>query len=127
MPRVLIIEPDRPTAEAYAKALFAAGFEVSLSQTAQSALQLIDVSKPDIIVLDLQLASHDGLEFLHEFSSYADWQVIPIIINSYLPPEKVALLQRDFPVAAAIYKPKLTLQGLTRLIRQTLSRESKTT
>lgn len=124
MARVLIVEPDQTTGEAYAKALFADGFEVAYAQTAQAALAHLDLAKPDAIILDLELAEHNGIEFLQEFASYPEWQGIPIIVNSYLPQATIRLIKHDFPVAAITYKPEVTLQSMLRLVKRLVGKDT---
>src|SRR5665213_2102299 len=85
MARILLIEPDRRLAETYAKALVAAGHKVTARAGAQSAITAADGAKPDLVILELQLIEHSGVEFLYEFRSYPEWQDIPVLIHSGVP------------------------------------------
>lgn len=115
--RILLIEPDVKLAMLYAAALQAAGHEVAASTTAQDAIVLADERTPDLVLLELQLVAHSGIEFLYEFRSYADWREVPVMIISHVPPAEFAssqkLLSLQLGVRAYHYKPQLSLRSLT--------------
>lgn len=82
---VLLVEPDAILSRVYSQALEASDFKVITANSAQKALDKIVDRKPDIVVLEPQLTSHSGIEFLYELRSYKDWQDIPVIILSLVP------------------------------------------
>ncbi len=90
MSRVLLLEPDALVAGNVAMALKRHGHRVEWYVEPQSAIYGADGSRPDVIVLDLLLASHNGIEFLYELRSYPDWQKLPVVIFSDLAPEDLS-------------------------------------
>lgn len=122
MAKILLIEPDNALARTYVQALRHAGHLVGHAGDAQAAIQAADEVTPDIVVLELNLAVHDGIEFLHEFRSYHEWQKIPVIVNSYLNPislEPVRQeLERGLGVTACLYKPYTSLQQLISVVNR---------
>ena len=122
MANVLLIEPDHALARTYVHAMQHAGYQVTHVVTAQDAIHTADEPKPDVVVLELRLAIHDGVEFLHEFRSYSEWQQIPVVVNTHLEPSVVAgvreALERDFGVVACLYKPATSLQQLLSVVKQ---------
>lgn len=116
MPNILLIEPDRRLAATYQKALKTAGHDVTTASGAQAAIMAADNAKPDLVILELQLVGHSGIEFLYEFRSYLDWQAIPVIIQSQVPPGEFSdsrqLLAQELGVKAYLYKPHTTLRRL---------------
>jgi DNA-binding response OmpR family regulator len=124
---VLIIEPDHILAREIKRAFITAGFKVQISTGAQEAIGTIDKKIPDAIVLELQLASHSGVEFLHEFRSYEDWASIPIFIYSRVPEYALGADQKtwnSYGVARYFYKPKTTFNQLIGAIKGHLANES---
>ena len=117
---ILLIEPDRILAKTYQKALQQAGHIVHLSTTAQSAIYNADKHAPDLIVLELQLVSHSGVEFLYEFRSYPEWQSTPVIVVSNVPPGEFSdswdVLKDQLGVVAYRYKPRTSLKTLIRVV-----------
>jgi len=112
---ILLIEPDAVLAATYASALEAAGHTVAHAHTAQQAVMLADEQKPALVILEPQMARHNGIEFLYEFKSYPEWQRIPVIILSSVPPkelESVAVLRSQLSVVAVLGKSKTSLADL---------------
>src|SRR4051794_4644485 len=106
--RVLLIEPDRLLADTYRLALESAGHSVRMCASAQSAIFCADEVTPDVVLLELQLVGHSGLEFLYEFRSYREWQGIPVVIHSHVPAGELSgswqLLKSQLGVTAYHYK-----------------------
>lgn len=121
---VLIIEPDRVQAELIQAALQRSGHTARHAVSAQSAVLAIDERTPDIVILELQLPRHNGVEFLYEFRSYPEWLHVPVVIYSYMPPHELdrgATLYRELGVAQALYKPETSLAALCAAVAKTES------
>ncbi len=78
--QVLLIEPDRFLAKAYNEALEAQGHTVTWVPSAEGGIHAADSTKPDCVVLALNMARHNGIEFLYEFKSYPEWQAVPVVL-----------------------------------------------
>jgi DNA-binding response OmpR family regulator len=123
MAHILLLEPNRLLAETYAKALRALGHSIDWSPSAQTAISQADQQVPDIVVTELQLAGHSGIEFLYEFRSYADWQTVPVLVLSHVPQEDSGIDQRimgKIGIEAYLYKPKTSLKKLAQIINRKL-------
>lgn len=122
MAQILLIEPDRVLAKTYAEVLIHAGHHVLVAATAQAGVQAADVIKPEVVILELQLVEHSGIEFLYEFRSYLDWQAIPVLIQTHVPPAEFnnnyKLLQDELGVRAYLYKPHTSLRELLAHVRE---------
>lgn len=125
MSHVLLIEPDTVLARTYRQALEHAGHSVAVARGAQQALNVAGEQKPDLVVLELQLAGHGGIEFLHEFRSYGEWQDIPAAINTHVPAQTLTsvedALRRDLGVQVLLYKPRTSLQRLISVVNELTS------
>ena len=123
MAQILLVEPDIKLGKVYSQFLIDQGNEVSWRTTAQSALTSVDEQTPDLIILELQLAAHNGIEFLYEFRSYKDWQVIPVLIHSQVPPLLKAIspmLWDQLGIVGYLYKPATKLRDLARSVEKVL-------
>lgn len=120
MAKVLLIEPDAVLATTYEHALQQVGHKVRASATAQDAIDAADELGPDVIVLELQLVAHSGIEFLYELRSYPEWQSVPAIVLSNVPPAvfntSKTILQQYLGVHTYCYKPRTSLAQLIRII-----------
>lgn len=112
---ILLIEPDSLQARIYGRALTRTGYTVAHARSAQHAVSLADEHTPDVVVLELQLPGHNGVEFLYEFRSYTEWMSIPMIIHTFVPLHdlrEVTTLQNQLGVKRVLYKPTTTLNAL---------------
>lgn len=125
MARILLIEPDHVLAETYRQALLNDKHKVTTCASAQSAITAADKAKPDLVILELQLVEHSGIEFLYEFRSYPEWQGIPVLIQTAVPPGEFAdnwqLLKNGLGVNTYLYKPQTSLRQLLDSVRGELA------
>lgn len=124
MAHIILIEPDRLLAKMYLQAMTGVGHTVRVCASAQTAVFCADEHRPDIIVTELQLVGHSGIEFLYEFRSYPEWQKIPVVVVSNVPAGEFRgswrLLREQLGVAAYHYKPLMSLRTLLASINDTL-------
>lgn len=120
MAKILLLEPDVLLAETYQRALRAAGHEPHTTATAQAAIDVADRIEPDLVLLELQLVAHSGIEFLYEFRSYPEWQNVPVIILSHVPPAEFRasseVLKTQLGVREYYYKPYMSLRRLQEIV-----------
>lgn len=96
---------------------------VAIAQTSQSAIQQADKSLPRLIILELLIPRHNGLEFIHELRSYPEWLDIPLIIYSQMPKEDLLAspeVLKDMGVVEHFYKPTVSLDKLVKSVEKHL-------
>jgi len=123
--QVLLIEPDRIAAATYRQVFEQAGHAVSHAVSAQQAVQLADELEPDVVLLEMQLPRHNGVEFLYEFRSYSEWLHIPVIIHSFVPLAELAVtpaMRTQLGIARMLYKPVTSLEQLLMAAEQVASK-----
>jgi DNA-binding response OmpR family regulator len=123
MARILVIEPNITLAKIYKTILVRNKHKVWLAKNAQEAINLADKNKPDIVILELQLPQHNGLEFLYEFRSYQEWRNTPVIIQSLVPSNEFKdnfILWHKLGIRDYLYKPKSTLLQLIDCVNRYL-------
>jgi DNA-binding response OmpR family regulator len=116
---ILLIEPDHILAANYRTVLEQAGHHITYTPHAQTALTLADEHTPDVVIMEMLLPIHNGVEFLYEFRSYTEWQDIPVIVLTLVPEEAVkgqAVLFEKLGVRVYLYKPHTKLNTLVRAI-----------
>ena len=97
-----------------------AGENAYIAQNAQKAISMIDELKPSVIILELQLSGHSGIEFLHEFRSYEDWTNIKVIIHSSVPKTSLNLdarIWRQLGIYKYLYKATTSLDRLVDSVK----------
>lgn len=123
--RILIVEPDLILAKTYKKKLEQESINVKCVTSAQSAIEAIDARSPDLIILEIQLRTHNGIELLNEIQSYDDLKNIPIIIHTFISEQ---LMFKDpsghfsrFNIKHYLYKPKTSLDYLLESVMDVLA------
>ncbi len=76
---VLLIEDDEETAEFVSRLLHGAGYETSIVDRGEDALQRIAEIGPDIVLLDIRLPDISGIEILRQIRANS---IMPIIVVS---------------------------------------------
>lgn len=123
MSNVLLVEPDKILANAYERALRAAGHRVRRAITAEQAVQLADDTKPDAVIVSLELARHNGVEFLYEFRSYSEWHDIPAIVLTNLPSTELlddTVLRKQLGVQSVLIRSQTHVDDLVRALHRTV-------
>lgn len=128
MARILLLEADSLLAQNITEYLSKAGHDVQWFAEPQTAIHAADTQSPELVILDLLLASHSGAEFLYEFRSYPDWQNTPVIIFSSLSNEEIqeaapALSQLN--ITAYYHKPHTSLAELAQAVSDALQPVAK--
>lgn len=118
--KIVLLEPDKVLADTYRQALMHEGHKVVMCASAQAAIFEADDLKPDLIIMELQLAGHSGIEFLYEFRSYEDWTEVPVLILTNVPAGEFDgcwdLLQKQLNIHSYHYKPLTSLRSLLRSV-----------
>jgi DNA-binding response OmpR family regulator len=124
---IVLIEPNMLLAKSYTSQLGASNLKVTIAPDAPTGLQLIDEINPGLVVLEMQLAGHSGVEFLHEFRSYEDWLGIPVIIYSSVPEYAFGLdktMWHKLGVSRYLNKSKTSVSQLAGIIKTELDHAS---
>ncbi len=119
---ILLIEPDAVAAPLYAAGLSAAEHTVATASSAQAAIGAADTTSPDLVIMEMQLGAHNGIAFLQEFRSYAEWQRVPVLVHSFQKPPMdaaiLAVLQREYGIHSWLYKPQTSIAMLVSAVHR---------
>lgn len=112
---VLIIEPSKDLALVVSQALNRKEISSVIANSAQSAIVQADKFNPKMIIIELLMPKHNGLEFIYEFRSYDEWLNVPIIIYSQIAAQELDApkdLLHDMGVVEHYYKATTSLEAL---------------
>jgi two-component system, OmpR family, KDP operon response regulator KdpE len=83
--RVMVVD-DEPSVRRFLKrSLMAHGYDVLEAETGETALDLVALNQPDLVILDLGLPDVSGITVVQNIR---EWSLIPIIILSVRNQEK---------------------------------------
>jgi DNA-binding response OmpR family regulator len=129
MANILLIEPDNILSQVYKQALENLGHRVDRQKTAEDGVMALDKNtgrlKIDLVILELRLSLHNGFEFLYEMRSYAEWQNLPIIINTMFATDRLSgnPVIKLANIADILYKPQTSLKKLVKSVERHLVKD----
>jgi len=121
---ILLLEPDTILGQCYHSILTKKGYKVKWFRSTGAAIASLEQDLPELVITELQLPMHNGVEFLYEFRSYQDLSDIPIMILTHVPPLFKAFNASQWQqlgVAAYHYKPLTKLADLSRSVDRLLA------
>ena len=118
---ILIIEDDKWLAEQNARVLKGAGYKTRISLNALVAINEIDDSPPDAIILDVLLTGSTAFALLHELQSYGDTGNIPVILCTNLASELSLEELTPYGVRQIIDKTTMVPNDLVLALKRELS------
>ena len=110
--RVLLVEDDAAIRRLLHAALTRAGYRASQAGTAREAMSLVDIERPDAVLLDLGLPDRDGLELVQLIKARSD-AVLLVVSARNETEDKVAAL--DLGADDYLTKPFDTEELLARI------------
>ncbi len=118
---ILLVEPDSVLGQSAKDGLEAFGYKVLWRRSAQTALDVLDQNSIDVLILELQLGKHNGVELLYEIASYPEWKQMPIIVHSINPSVQDDTFSEAFSqlqVQEILYKPTTSTAKLVSTVKQ---------
>ena len=85
--RLLLIEDERTLCDAVARRLRRSGYSVDLAYDGERALQLLEVERYDLVLLDLNLPKLDGMSVLRTLRQ-TDRETRVLILSAAAPPTR---------------------------------------
>lgn len=95
MRTILVVEDSASSRELIREILEATGFQVVEASGGREALQRIKETKPDLILLDIQMPDLDGFAVVRRLRQDPDFATLPVVaLTAYaLPDEREKILQ----------------------------------
>ncbi len=79
-PHILIADDSAANRDLLQKILQGEGFETTTAVNGRDALEQIQATFPDVVLLDLEMPDLNGIEVLKELRSKPDWGLLPVIL-----------------------------------------------
>ena len=99
-------------------------YEVITVNSGTRALKYLEQEKPDLILLDIQMAQKDGIETLKEIRAMKDRADIPVIMLTGMEDKDFVLKSAKLGICDYILKPFYS-DDLTKRIRKVFAKEEK--
>lgn len=118
--RVLIVEDDPALIELLRLLLERMGLQVEIARDGLEALDHLNASKPDLVLLDVHLPKLEGLDVLWEMRNDPRFHSIPVIVVSVDDSPHTMLQGWQLGVDSYFLKP-FDPDELLRVVRRILS------
>lgn len=114
-PVILLVEDEAPIRDMLRFALEPAGFKVLAAENARMAKQYIEVSVPDLILVDWMLPGISGIEFIKQLKQKPHTQDIPTILLTARAEESNKILGFETGADDYVTKPFSTRELIARI------------
>ncbi|HEY0965424.1 MAG TPA: response regulator [Candidatus Saccharimonadales bacterium] len=121
MKRIVVVEDDRWLGAHYMRVLTRAGFEPYLAADGAEAIDLIDTTVPDAIILDILLEQSTAPTLLHELQSHRDLSRIPVLLVSNIADRVDLGTMKRYGVHAVLDKATITPAQLVGEIQEVVA------
>lgn len=118
MKRILLIEDEIPIARLVSAYLERASYEVKWNEGDREAIPAFLSWKPDLVLLDLMLPDHDGLDILDQIRQYGSCPVIIITARGTVPDKLQGLAQGADDYIAKPFDPDEVLARVQAVLRR---------
>jgi two-component system, cell cycle response regulator DivK len=88
---ILVIDDEKDVTEFLKDLLEDNGYNVARASNGMEAMELVETSKPDLILLDLQMPEETGTGFYRKLHNRRELRDIPVIIVSGLAGRNIAV------------------------------------
>jgi type IV pilus assembly protein PilB len=87
-PLILNVDDEPTVLELFRAWLTKAGYEVALAEKASQALEIVERSKPDLILLDVMMPEMDGYRLCAELQKREELALVPVVFLTALSAEQ---------------------------------------
>ncbi len=120
--KVCIIEDDQDIRDIYVMKFTQDGFSVSSAENGEVGMRVIRETRPDVILLDIQMPVKNGIEVLEELQSDPDKQLAktPVIMLTNVDDDKIIRKIGGFETRFYLIKSLTTPQKAVDYVREVM-------
>ena len=119
--KILLVEDEPDVCSAIKSYLSRRGCSVVTTASGKEALPIIDISRPDIVLLDLTIEGLNGKEVLSRLRQYDRKTKVIVITGELLNEDEIERIQA-LGISAYLQKP-ISLEKLATIIKDVLGRK----
>ena len=119
--KVAIVEDDIAISQMYRLKFESEGYQVQTADNGKLGLELVEVFKPDIILLDLMMPEMTGDQMLAELRKKAWGKDITVIILTNMGEEEAPKTLKELNVHSFIVKAEMTPRQVAERVKAALA------
>jgi DNA-binding response OmpR family regulator len=122
--KILFIDEEKPFVDIYRDVFQKNGYEFITTFDIQKALDLTELEKPDVVLLDIVIPKPDnviaeqGYDYLKKVKSNPNTKNIPVIVFSNLDSPEDRKKYKEFGAAAFMFKRDCTSKEVLEVVEQ---------
>ncbi len=117
--KVLVVEDEKPLADALEMKLKHEGFAVARATNGQEGLEAVLSFSPDVILLDLMMPVMDGKTMLRKLRDLPQFKTLPIIVLTNAGTvDNIRETQTFFNAAEFFIKSNVSLEAIVAKIKE---------
>ncbi len=93
---ILVVDDESAIQRFICISLRASGYEVITANNGNEALEMVDVKKPDLVLLDVFMPGMDGLEVLKKIRTSSSMPVLVTSARTFIAEKAMGLGANDF-------------------------------
>lgn len=121
--KVAVVEDDMAIAQMYRVKFQSLGWNVETASNGKLGLELAEVMKPDIILLDLMMPEMTGDEMLQKLREQPWGEKIKVIILTNMGEQEAPASLQKLGVTKFIVKAEMTPRQVAALVQQELGQK----
>jgi two-component system nitrogen regulation response regulator GlnG len=122
MAHLLVVDDEKDVIYSFKRLFARDNYQISAVDNGADALQVVEATPPDLILMDVRMPGMDGLETLKRMKRLAP--TVPIIIMTAYGTTQTAIEAMKFGAYDFIHKP-FNVPNLRAMIETTLEKESR--
>jgi len=118
--KIAIIEDDQTISQMYRFKFEAEGYKVESADNGKTGLELLEKSKPDIVLLDLMMPELTGDKVLEKMRKTVWGKDMKVIVLTNMGEQEIPDNVRSLGVSAIVLKANMTPRQVFDLVQKTL-------
>ena len=124
MPSVVIVEDDPGVSGMYTYIFKRRGFTVHQARDSMEGQKIVDLVKPNAIILDLLMPGENGIDFLKRANLHEKMPATKVFVVSNVDSEEFAKQLEPFKVEKYVTKAEYTPNRVVEMVEESLAKES---
>ena len=118
---ILVVEDDEGTRLSLQDYLESEGYIVATAANGWQALQVVDISQPQLVITDISMPQLDGYAFLKSLREKPAWRLLPVILLTARTATQERV--RGYQIGCDVYLEKpFELEEIGAIVRNLLER-----
>jgi DNA-binding response OmpR family regulator len=125
-PKVMVVDDDRTMVTLLRTLLELDGYQVVQPKNAASVLESIAAERPDLVLMDVFLKGHDGIDLVRGLRKLPELAQTPVVMTSGMDVSEQSLAAGANSFMLKPYDPEVLLQTIRSQLGQTGGTERET-